>query len=196
MASVQNKRVDVFFKNEKRWRAELEELRAIALTTDLTEDLKWMHPCYTLDNANVFLLHGFKEYCAVLFMKGVLMKDPQGILIQQTANVQAGRQIRFTSLEEIVKLKKTIKSYMNEAIAIEESGGQVPVKKSQDFEVPQEIVAKLKKHPGLLVAFNKLSPGRRRAYVLHFTAAKQEKTVDSRIEKALPAILKGKGINE
>jgi len=196
VASVQNKRVDVFFKNEKRWRAELEELRAIALTTDLTEDLKWMHPCYTLDNANVFLLHGFKEYCAVLFMKGVLMKDPQGILIQQTANVQAGRQIRFTSLEEIVKLKKTIKSYMNEAIAIEESGGQVPVKKSQDFEVPQEIVAKLKKHPGLLVAFNKLSPGRRRAYVLHFTAAKQEKTVDSRIEKALPAILKGKGINE
>lgn len=196
MASVQNKRVDVFFKNEKRWRAELEELRAIALTTDLTEDLKWMHPCYTLDNANVFLLHGFKEYCAVLFMKGVLMKDPQGILIQQTANVQAGRQIRFTSLEEIVKLKKTIKSYMNEAIAIEESGGQVPVKKSQDFEVPQEIVAKLKKHPGLLVAFNNLSPGRRRAYVLHFTAAKQEKTVDSRIEKALPAILKGKGLNE
>jgi uncharacterized protein YdeI (YjbR/CyaY-like superfamily) len=196
VASVQNKRVDVFFKNEKRWRAELEELRAIALTTDLTEDLKWMHPCYTLDNANVFLLHGFKEYCAVLFMKGVLMKDPQGILIQQTANVQAGRQIRFTSLEEIVKLKKTIKSYMNEAIAIEESGGQVPVKKSQDFEVPQEIVAKLKKHPGLLVAFNKLSPGRRRAYVLHFTAAKQEKTVDSRIEKALPAILKGKGLNE
>ena len=196
MASVKNKRVDVFFKNEKRWRAELEELRAIALTTDLTEDLKWMHPCYTLDNANVFLLHGFKEYCAVLFMKGVLMKDPQGILIQQTANVQAGRQIRFTSLEEIIKLKKTIKSYMNEAIAIEESGGQVPVKKSQDFEVPQEIVAKLKKHPGLLVAFNKLSPGRRRAYVLHFTAAKQEKTVDSRIEKALPAILKGKGLNE
>ena len=196
MASVQNKRVDVFFKNEKRWRAELEELRAIALTTDLTEDLKWMHPCYTLDNANVFLLHGFKEYCAVLFMKGVLMKDPQGILIQQTANVQAGRQIRFTSLEEFIKLKKTIKSYMNEAIAIEESGGQVPVKKSQDCEVPQEIVAKLKKHPGLLVAFNKLSPGRRRAYVLHFTAAKQEKTVDSRIEKALPAILKGKGINE
>ena len=196
MASVQNKRVDVFFKNEKRWRAELEELRAIALTTDLTEDLKWMHPCYTLDNANVFLLHGFKEYCAVLFMKGVLMKDPQGILIQQTANVQAGRQIRFTSLEEIIKLKKTIKSYMNEAIAIEESGGQVPVKKSQDFEVPQEIVAKLKKHPGLLVAFNKLSPGRRRAYVLHFTAAKQEKTVDSRIEKALPAILKGKGLNK
>lgn len=196
MASVQNKRVDVFFKNEKRWRAELEELRAIALTTDLTEDLKWMHPCYTLDNANVFLLHGFKEYCAVLFMKGVLMKDPQGILIQQTANVQAGRQIRFTSLEEIIKLKKTIKSYMNEAIAIEESGGQVPVKKSQDCEVPQEIVAKLKKHPGLLVAFNKLSPGRRRAYVLHFTAAKQEKTVDSRIEKALPAILKGKGLNE
>ena len=196
MASVKNKRVDVFFKNEKRWRAELEELRAIALTTDLTEDLKWMHPCYTLDNANVFLLHGFKEYCAVLFMKGVLMKDPQGILIQQTANVQAGRQIRFTSLEEIVKLKKTIKSYMNEAIAIEESGGQVPVKKSQDCEVPQEIVAKLKKHPGLLVAFNKLSPGRRRAYVLHFTAAKQEKTVDSRIEKALPAILKGKGLNE
>jgi len=196
VASVKNKRVDVFFKNEKRWRAELEELRAIALTTDLTEDLKWMHPCYTLDNANVFLLHGFKEYCAVLFMKGVLMKDPQGILIQQTANVQAGRQIRFTSLEEIIKLKKTIKSYMNEAIAIEESGGQVPVKKSQDFEVPQEIVAKLKKHPGLLVAFNKLSPGRRRAYVLHFTAAKQEKTVDSRIEKALPAILKGKGLNE
>jgi len=196
VASVQNKRVDVFFKNEKRWRAELEELRAIALTTDLTEDLKWMHPCYTLDNANVFLLHGFKEYCAVLFMKGVLMKDPQGILIQQTANVQAGRQIRFTSLEEIIKLKKTIKSYMNEAIAIEESGGQVPVKKSQDCEVPQEIVAKLKKHPGLLVAFNKLSPGRRRAYVLHFTAAKQEKTVDSRIEKALPAILKGKGLNE
>jgi uncharacterized protein YdeI (YjbR/CyaY-like superfamily) len=191
-----NKRVDVYIKNETKWQAEFKVLRELALATGLNEDLKWGQPCYTLDNKNVFLIHGFKEYCAVLFMKGALLKDPKGILIQQTANVQAARQIRFSNLQEITKLKATIKAYMKEAVTIEELGLEVPIKKSADFEVPKEILAKLKKVPGLLPAFKKLTPGRQRAWVLHFSSAKQEKTLDSRIEKATASILAGKGLNE
>jgi uncharacterized protein YdeI (YjbR/CyaY-like superfamily) len=195
-ASPKNKRVDTFLKNEKRWRAEYDALREIALSTDLMEDLKWGQPCYTLDNANIFLIHGFKEYVAVLFMEGAMMKDPKKLLIQQTPNVQAGRQLRFTSLAEITKSKSLIKSYMKDAIALQEAGIKLVRSKPEASVVPEEIAAKLKKVTGLWPAFNKLTPGRKRAYILHFSAAKQEKTVDARILKAAPAILEGKGLNE
>ncbi len=194
--SVPNKRVDVYLKKEARWPDELEFLREIALSTGLTEDLKWGQPCYTLDNRNIFLLHGFKEYFAVLFMKGAVMKDPKKLLIQQTENVQAGRQMRFTSLKEATKAKATIKAYMKEAIAVEESGVQVPVKKATDYTIPAEVVAGLKKVPGLTVAFKKLTPGRQRAYCLHFMGTKVEATRMSRIQKAAPKILAGKGLND
>ena len=194
--SVKNKRVDAFLRNEKRWSAEMAELRELALSTGVTEDLKWGNPCYTLDNSNVFLIHGFKEYFAILFFKGALMKDPKKLLIRQTENVQSSRQLRFTSIDEVAKLHKVIKGYLEEAISIEEAGLEFAFVKSAEQPLPAEIEKKLKKIPGLLPAFKKLTPGRRRAYVLHFTAAKQEKTVDSRIEKATPAILAGKGLNE
>ena len=191
-----NKRVDVYIKNETRWQAEFKALRELALASGLTEDMKWGQPCYTLNNKNVFLIHGFKDYCAVLFMKGALLKDPKGILIQQTVNVQSARQIRFVNLQGITKLKSTLRAYISEAIKIEELGLEVQVKKASDFEVPKEILAKLKKTTGLLPAFKKLTPGRQRAWVMHFSSAKQEKTLDSRIEKATPAIMAGKGWNE
>jgi uncharacterized protein YdeI (YjbR/CyaY-like superfamily) len=191
-----NHRVDVFMRKTTAWHDEYAALREIALSTGLTEDLKWMHPCYTLDGKNIFLLHAFKEYIAVFFYKGVIMKDPQGILIQQTENVQSGRQVRFTSLEEITKSKKVIKAYMAEAIAVEESGAEVPMKKAAELVIPADIAAAMKKIPGLTVAFRKLTPGRQRGYVLHFDGAKQAATRQSRVEKAAPHILKGKGLNE
>ena len=191
-----NRRVDVFIKSAKQWQGEFKALREMALASGLTEDLKWGHPCYTFDGSNVFLIHGFKEYCAILFMNGAIMKDPKKLLIAQTKNVQAARQLRFTNLAEITKKKAVIKSYIKEAIALEETGVKVPVKKAADFAVPKEITAKFKDHPGLAVAFKKLTPGRQRAYVLHFSAAKQEKTLEARITKSVPAILKGKGLNE
>jgi uncharacterized protein YdeI (YjbR/CyaY-like superfamily) len=191
-----NRRVDVFIKSAKHWQGEFKALRELALASGLTEDLKWGHPCYTLDGANVILIHGFKEYCAILFMNGAIMKDPKKLLIQQTKNVQAGRQLRFKNLAEITKKKAVVKSYIKEAIALEEAGIKVPIKKAADFVVPAEITAKFKKHAGLAVAFKKLTPGRQRAYVLHFSAAKQEKTQDARIAKCAPEILKGKGLND
>ncbi len=191
-----NRRVDVFMKNALQWQEEFELLREIALKSGLTEDLKWGHPCYTFDNGNVFLIHGFKNYCAIAFFKGALMKDPDKILIQQTENVQSARQIRFTSLTEIKKMKKTIKSYMAEAIAIEKAGLKVEFKKTAELAIPADIVKTLKKTPGLATAFKKLTPGRQRAYVLHFTAAKQVKTMEARVERCAPMILKGKGLNE
>ncbi len=191
-----NRRVDTFLSKETKWREEFETLRAIALETGLTEDLKWGQPCYTLDGANIFLIHGFKEYCAILFFKGALMKDPKGILIQQTENVQSSRQLRFKSLAEISKAKKIIKSYLAEAIKIEEAGLKVEFKKPTDFEIPKEISTQIKKIPGLSVAFKKLTPGRQRAYVLHFSSAKQLKTLEARIAKCAPGILAGKGLNE
>ncbi len=183
-------------KTAKSWQEEFALLRQLAIESGLTEDLKWGHPCYTLENGNVFLIHGFKNYCAIAFFKGALMKDLQGILIQQTENVQSGRQIRFTSLAEIKKMKKTIKSYMAEAIAIEKAGLKVEFTKTVELVIPLEVERLLKKVPGLAVAFKKLTPGRKRAYVLHFTAAKQVKTMEARIERCAPLIMKGKGLNE
>lgn len=191
-----NRRVDVFIKNASQWQEEFELLREIALQSGLTEDLKWNHPCYTLENGNVFLIHGFKNYCAIAFFKGALMKDPEKILIQQTENVQSARQIRFTSLAEIKKMKKNIKSYMTEAIAIEKEGFKVEFKKTSELTIPADIEKALKKTPGLAVAFKKLTPGRKRAYILHFTAAKQVKTMQARVERCAPMIMKGKGLNE
>ncbi|MEI6763075.1 MAG: DUF1801 domain-containing protein [Actinomycetes bacterium] len=191
-----NKRVDVAISQLTKWQAETKALRKIALETGLTEELKWGQPCYTLDGKNVFLIHSFKNYFAILFMKGVLMKDPKKILVQATENVQSARQIRFTTLAEVKSSAAVIKKYLNEAIAVEESGVQVPMKKAADFEIPAEIVKILKKSTGLLPAFKKLTPGRQRAYILHFTSAKQEATRISRIEKVTPKILAGKGLND
>lgn len=191
-----NRRVDIALGKLTAWQEEMAELRNIALETGLTEELKWGQPCYTFDNANVFLIHSFKNYCAVLFMKGSVMKDPKGLLIQQTENVQAGRQMRFESMKEITKLRPTIKKYMKEAIAVEEAGIKPVVKKASEFVVPDEIVKLLKKHPGVAAAFKKLTPGRQRAYVLHFTGAKQAATREARVAKAAPSILKGKGLND
>jgi uncharacterized protein YdeI (YjbR/CyaY-like superfamily) len=191
-----NKRVDVAIGQLTKWQAETKALRKIALETGLTEELKWGQPCYTLDGKNLFLIHSFKNYVAILFMKGVLMKDPKKILVQATENVQSARQIRFTTLAEVKSSTAVIKKYLNEAIAVEESGAQVPMKKAADFEIPAEIVKTLKKTTGLLPAFKKLTPGRQRAYILHFTSAKQEATQISRIEKVTPKILAGKGLND
>jgi uncharacterized protein YdeI (YjbR/CyaY-like superfamily) len=191
-----NPRVDTFMKKEKNWHDEFEVMREIALASGLTEDLKWGQPCYTLEGKNVFLIHGFKNYCAFLFFKGALMKDPEKILIRQTEEVQGPRQIRFTDKKEIVKLKKVLKAYMKEAIRVEESGEQLPKKSTATATIPANIQSKMRKFPGLLVSFKKLTPGRQRAYLLHFTGAKQEATVISRIEKCAPAILAGKGLNE
>jgi len=191
-----NKRVDVAISQLTKWQAETKALRKIALETGLTEELKWGQPCYTLDGKNVFLIHSFKNYFAILFMKGVLMKDPKKILVQATENVQSARQIRFTTLAEVKSSTALIKKYLNEAIAVEESGAQLPMKKAADFEIPAEIVKILKKSTGLLPAFKKLTPGRQRAYILHFTSAKQEATRISRIEKVTPKILAGKGLND
>jgi uncharacterized protein YdeI (YjbR/CyaY-like superfamily) len=191
-----NPKVDAFLSRAKQWNEELDQLRAIVLDCQLTEELKWGVPCYTYQDRNVVLIHGFKEYCALLFFNGALMKDPKGILIQQTANVQAGRQIRFTNLQQIVKLKATLKSYIRYAIDVEKSGAKVEYKKTEEFSVPEEFQSKLAQLPKLKAAFESLTPGRQRAYILHFSSAKQSKTRVSRIEKCMPQILIGKGLND
>ena len=191
-----NKRVDVAIKKLTSWQEETVELRKLAIATGLTEELKWGQPCYTLNDKNVFLIHSFKSYCAILFLKGALMKDPQKILIRQTENVQVSRQLRFESLKEIKAMKKTIAAYLADAIAVEESGVEFAFKKAAEFEIPEEITKAMKKITGLTPAFKKLTPGRQRAYILHFTSAKQEATRISRIEKAAPRILAGKGLND
>jgi uncharacterized protein YdeI (YjbR/CyaY-like superfamily) len=191
-----NRRVDVFLSKEKKWREELEKLRAIILDCDLTEELKWGQPCYTHEGKNILLIHGFKDYCAILFMKGALLEDAKGILIQQTANVQSARQIRFTNVREIVKLKTVLKSYIQEAIEVEKAGMKVALKKTTEYEIPEEFQARLDKSAVLKKAFYKLTPGRQRAYLLHFSAAKQSKTREARVDKSVPAILKGKGLND
>jgi len=190
-----NPRVDVFMKKTTTWREEYEILRELAIATGLEEDLKWGQPCYTLNGKNIFLLHSFKEYIAVFFMKGVVMKDPKSILIQQTPNVQAGRQIRFKNLEEIVKAKKVIKAYMAEAIAVEEAGIEVPLKKAAPVEIPKDIAAAMKKVPGLTVAFKKLTLSCQKEYMLYFDGAKKEETRISRVEKYAEKILSGKRMN-
>lgn len=191
-----NPKVDFFFDKAKQWQKEFEKLRTIALDTELEEDLKWGCPCYTYQGKNIFLIHGFKEYCALLFFKGALMKDPENILIQQTENVQAARQIRFTNVKQIIDLEKVLKDYMFEAAEIEESGAKVEMKKTREFEMPDEFQKKLDENHELKEAFEALTPGRQRAYLLHFSSAKQSKTRESRIEKYIPEILNGKGLND
>jgi uncharacterized protein YdeI (YjbR/CyaY-like superfamily) len=191
-----NPKVDFFFNKADKWREEFKRLRTIVLDCGLSEELKWGQPCYLMDKRNVVLIHGFKEYCALLFFKGALLKDPKGILIQQTENVQAARQIRFTSLAEIGKLKKVLRSYIIQAMEVEEAGLKVNLKKSEEFKVTEEFQKKLNKMPALKKAFYSLTPGRQRGYLLFFAAPKQSKTREARIEKYLPHILAGKGLND
>jgi uncharacterized protein YdeI (YjbR/CyaY-like superfamily) len=191
-----NPKVDAFISKAKKWQKEYEKLRMIILDTSLTEELKWGVPCYTLENRNVVLIHGFKEYCALLFFKGALLNDAKGILIIQTENVQASRQIRFTNVSEIVKLQTVLKSYIHEAIEVEKAGLQVNYKKTKEFKIPEEFQNKLNEIPPLKSVFEALTPGRQRAYLLYFSAPKQSKTRESRIEKSIPQILNGKGLND
>jgi uncharacterized protein YdeI (YjbR/CyaY-like superfamily) len=191
-----NPKVDAFLKEEEKWRPEFEALRKIILDCGLTEELKWGKPCYSLDGNNVVLIHGFKDYCALLFMKGALLKDPEGILIQQTENVQAARQVRFTHVQEIVKMARILKAYIKEAMEAEKAGLEVTYKKTSEFSVPEEFQKKLREMPALKAAFEALTPGRQRGYLLYFSAAKQSKTRESRIEKYLDQILDGIGLND
>lgn len=191
-----NPKVDAVLANAKSWHDEFQNLREIALGCELTEELKWGQPCYTLGKANIVLIHGFKEYCALLFFKGALLKDPEGILVQQTENVQAARQVRFTNAQQIKKMKGTLKAYICEAIEIEKAGLSVAFKKTEEFAVPEEFRQKLDESPELKEAFNALTPGRQRAYLLHFSSAKQSKTRESRIEKCIPQIMDGLGLND
>ncbi|SFS70554.1 YdeI family protein [Paenibacillus sp. BC26] len=191
-----NHKADVFISSATKWREEYEELRNIVLDCELTEDFKWMHPCYTYQDKNVVIIHGFKEYCALLFHKGALLKDPQGILIQQTENVQAARQIRFTSVQQIVAMEATLKAYIREAIEVEKSGLEVTYKKNTEYTVPEEFQSKLDEVPALKTAFEALTPGRQRAYLLHFSEPKQSKTRVARVEKYTQHILSGKGLND
>jgi uncharacterized protein YdeI (YjbR/CyaY-like superfamily) len=191
-----NPRVDFYFEKDKKWQAESLKLRTIVLDCGLMEELKWGCPCYTFEKSNIVLIHGFKEYCALLFFKGALLKDTHHILIQQTENVQAARQIRFTSVQEIVKLKAVLKAYIYEAIEIEKAGLKVSLKKTKEYQIPEEFQKHLNKSTELKTAFKSLTPGRQRGYILYFSSAKQAKTRESRIEKYIPQILKGKGVDE
>ncbi|HVU89807.1 MAG TPA: DUF1801 domain-containing protein [Pirellulales bacterium] len=190
-----NLKVDGYLRKEKRWLPEFEKLRQICLATELTEELKWGHPCYTMNGKNVVLIHGFKEYCALLFFKGALLKDPQNILVK-FGNVQAGRQIRFTAASDIAKMKTVLRAYIHEAIEAEKAGLKVKLKKTADFAVPEEFQNKLDASAKLKTAFEALTPGRQRGYLLHFAAAKQSKTRAARVTKCVPQILKGKGLND
>jgi uncharacterized protein YdeI (YjbR/CyaY-like superfamily) len=191
-----NPAVDFYFDKADKWKKEVSKLRDIILSTGLQEECKWGVPCYTYNNKNIVLIHDFKDYCAVLFHKGALLQDPEGILIQQTKNVQAARQIRFTSLKEINSLDKKLKEYIYEAIEVEKAGLEVKLKKVDEYEVPQEFEIKLKKDAALKKSFEALTPGRQRAYLLYFTQPKQSKTRESRIEKYYGHILQGKGLND
>ena len=191
-----NPKVDGFFRKAKKWQKEMEKLRTIILECPLTEELKWGKPCYTFQDRNVVIIHGFKEYCALLFTKGVLLKDPKGILIQQTENMQAARQLRFTNVREIVQMKPVLKAYINEAVSVEKAGLEVTYKKTSEFKVPEEFQNRLDENRALKTAFNALTPGRQRGYLLYFSGAKQSNTREARIEKYRPQILKGKGLND
>jgi uncharacterized protein YdeI (YjbR/CyaY-like superfamily) len=189
-------KVDEVLRKEEKWQAEFKKLRQIILDCRLDEELKWGRPCYSLDGKNVVLIHGFKEYCAILFIKGALLKDPEGLLIQQTKNVQAGRQIRFTNAQEVNKLEKTLTAYVKEAIEIEKSRLKIELKKTSDFPVPEEFQEQLDGHPALKTAFGSLTPGRQRAYLYYFSQAKQPKTREARVEKCIPRILEGIGLDD
>jgi len=196
VTGIMNPKVDFYFTKEKKWKNEFEQLRTIVLDCGLTEELKWGCACYTIDKRNIVLIHGFKEYCALLFFKGALLKDPKHILVQQTENVQAARQIRFKNVSEIIKLEPSLKRYIKQAAEIEKAGLKVDLKKTSDFNFPEEFQNKLKTVPFLKDAFDALTPGRQRAYLFHFSQPKQAKTRESRIEKYVPKILKGKGLND
>ena len=191
-----NPKVDFFFNKTGRWRAEFGKLRTIILECGLTEELKWGKPCYTFQKSNIVLIHGFKEYCALLFIKGALLKDAKGILIQQTENVQAARQVRFTNVRQIVKIEHILKSYIREAIEVEKAGLEVNYKKTSEFKIPDGFQNKLNAIPALRTAFDALTPGRQRGYILYFSGAKQSQTRESRIEKCMPQILKRKGLDD
>lgn len=192
-----NLKVNRFLDKATRWKDEMTLLREIILDLKgIEEDYKWMHPCYTFNGKNVVLIHGFKEYCALLFHKGALLKDPKGILIRQTENVQSARQLRFTDIKQIQKQKNTIKSYIKEAIEIERSGAKITLKQTSDYTVPEELQKVLDKNPAVKKAFHSLTPGRQRAYLFYFSQAKQSATRQSRIEKYVPQILEGKGMDD
>jgi uncharacterized protein YdeI (YjbR/CyaY-like superfamily) len=191
-----NPKVDGFLQKAKKWREELSKLRTILLDSPLTEEIKWRIPCYTLNGKNVILINGFKEFCTISFVKGALLKDAKGILLKIGENTQAGRWIKFTNVEQIAKLESVLKAYIREAIAVERAGLKVKFKKISDFKVPEEFQAKLDEVPALKKAFAALTPGRQRAYLLHFSGAKQSKTRAARVEKWMPQILSGKGLDD
>ena len=191
-----NAKVDWYFRKAEKWQEEFEKLRMLILDCGLTEELKWGCPCYVFQKRNIVLIHGFKEYCALLFFKGALLNDANGLLIQQTENVQAARQIRFTSVREIVKMKPILKAYIYEAIEVEKAGLKVDFKKTKEFKTPEEFQKKLDKIPALKTAFKALTPGRQRGYILYFSAPKQSKTRESRVEKCRQQILNGRGLND
>ncbi|MEZ4897213.1 MAG: YdeI family protein [Saprospiraceae bacterium] len=189
-------KVDAYLLKVKQWRDEFEQLRRICLDCGLDEEFKWRHPCYAYHHSNIVLIHGFKEYCALLFFKGALLQDTQGILIQQTENVQGARQLRFTHVHEILDQEKTIKEYIFEAVEVEKAGLKVPLKKTAEFEMAEEFQTKLDEMPALEKAFTALTPGRQRGYLLYFSTPKQAKTRMARVEKYIDKILAGKGLND
>jgi uncharacterized protein YdeI (YjbR/CyaY-like superfamily) len=191
-----NPKVDVFLSKAQKWRDEFEKLRMIALDCGLAEELKWGKPCYTFQKSNIVIIQGFKEYCALLFVKGALLHDARGILVTQTENTQAARQIRFTNVREIVEMEPILKAYIGEAIEVEKAGLKVNYKKTSEFTIPEEFQNKLDEIPALKTAFDALTPGRQRAYILYFSQAKQSKTRESRVEKYMQQILNGKGLND
>ena len=194
--SSMNPKVDWYFQKAKKWQEELEILRITVLDCQLNEELKWGVPCYTLEQSNIVLIHTFKDYCALLFFKGALFKDPNNLLMQQTKNVQSARQIRFSDAQEILEMRPVIKAYIAQAIEVEKSGLEVEFKKTTEFGVPEELQEKFDEIPELKIAFDALTPGRQRGYILHFSAPKQSKTRVSRIEKSMPQILNGKGLDD
>ncbi len=191
-----NPKVDGYIGRATKWQKELQKLRRIVLDCELTEDFKWGVPCYSFQKNNIVLIHVFKEYCALLFFKGALMNDVNGILVQQTKNTQAARQIRFANVREIGKMEAILKAYIHEAVKVEKAGLKVKFRKTTEFIVPEEFQSRLNKMPSLKTAFAALTPGRQRAYLLYFSAPKQSKTRESRVEKFTPRILKGKGLND
>ena len=194
--SGMNPKVDWFFEKDDKWQAEFALLRKIILSCGLDEALKWGNPCYTDANSNIVLIHGFKEYCAVLFFKGALLKDTEGVLIQQTENVQVPRQMRFTSVEQVKHLERTLKAYVYEAIEVEKAGLKATMKKPAEFKMADEFKEALDKSASLKKAFEALTPGRQRGYLLHFSAPKQSKTRQARVEKSIPQIMDGKGLED
>ena len=191
-----NPKVDAYLSKAKKWQEEMEKLRMIILDCQLTEELKWGEPCYTFQKSNIVIIHGFKEYCALMFFKGALLNDANGILIKHTENMQAGRQIRFTNVREIVEMEPILKAYIYEAIEVEKAGLKVNFKKNTELIFPEEFQNKLDEIPALKTAFDALTPGRQRAYILYFSAPKQSKTRESRVEKCMQQILNGKGLND